>query len=71
MVITILRAKQMAAEVETCETTKLSAVLKLLKVKKVVSVNVDVTFIKAHRIVGMMHAAHYTLVVARGSRLRR
>ena len=31
LVITILRAKQMAAEVETCETTKLCAVLKLLK----------------------------------------
>ena len=38
---------------------------------KVVSVIVDVTLIKAHRIVGMMHAAYYTLVVARGSRLRR
>ncbi len=47
---------------------------KVTEREKVVSVNVDVTFIniiKAHRIVDLMHAAHHTLIVVRGGRLRR
>ena len=45
--------------------------VKVTERELVVSVIADVTFIRAHRIVDLMHAAHHTLIVVRGGGLRR